>query len=221
MPTDESAHVGESNDENRAETDSSQGRRGFLKKAAVTGILGMAGTTIGTGAASVPETPESEHSGPFVDGNAVTADYSVDTRVSPTDDLNTRAQPGLGGEVVATMPPHATGVILSGPLQMDGYTWQIVGWDGNYYVGWCAAEYLDNVGSMPDPGYGGVVNATANLNTRAQPGLDGEVVTTVPDGSSGWVFYPRLEVGDYVWRPVVWDGSNYVGWCAGYLAIIA
>ncbi len=226
MVTDESTPVSESYDEIRTETDTAEGRRSFLKKAAATGIVGMMGTAVSTGAASATEPPKSAERSTSSDSlsseDAVTADYGRDTRVSPTDHLNIRSQPGLGGNVAVTMPPHATGTVLSSSLVMDGYTWQVVGWDGNYYIGWCATEYLSYVGDAPHDGYGAMVNAVANLNTRAKPGLDGEIVTTAPNGSDGWAYYPRLEIDGYDWRPVKWNDSNYVGWCAeDYLAIIA
>lgn len=210
----------QSTDENRAETNSSQGRRGFLKKVAATGILGMAGTAVGTGAASATETPKSaersERSDSFASGNAVTAGYVDNTGVSPTTHLNLRAQPGIGGEVVTTLPPHATGVILTDDtVEMDGYTWQIAAWDGTYYVGWCAIEYLFPISYTPKRVSLGAVVTSANLNTRTQPGLDGEVVTTVTSGSVGVAYSYDLVIDGYTWKPVWWDDNgNYAGWCA-------
>jgi hypothetical protein len=46
----------ESTEESRGEKAPLRGRRGFLKKAAVTGILGMSGVTVGTGAVSATKT---------------------------------------------------------------------------------------------------------------------------------------------------------------------
>ncbi|WP_129115700.1 glucosaminidase domain-containing protein [Halegenticoccus tardaugens] len=64
-------------------------------------------------------------------------------RVVATEGLNTREQPGLDSEVVATMAAGSVGEIVNGPTAADGYTWWGIHWLERDIWGWSVEQYLD------------------------------------------------------------------------------
>jgi hypothetical protein len=60
--------------------------------------------------------------------------------VVATGVLNLRAEPGLGGEIVATLSAGDWVAVLAGPTTVDGLAWYRIDTAG--VVGWSAADYL-------------------------------------------------------------------------------
>ena len=56
------------------------------------------------------------------------------------DQLSLRAQPGIGGALLAALPAGAEVLVLDGPQQADGLRWWRVRAGAN--EGWCAEQYL-------------------------------------------------------------------------------
>ena len=56
------------------------------------------------------------------------------------DQLSLRAEPGLGGVLLASLPTGTSVQILAGPQEADGYRWWRVRAGAN--EGWCAEQYL-------------------------------------------------------------------------------
>lgn len=62
------------------------------------------------------------------------------TAVVATDVLNLRAEPGLAGEIVATLAAGERVTLLAGPTTVDGFAWYRL--DAAGMVGWSAGEFL-------------------------------------------------------------------------------
>ncbi|RLC80787.1 MAG: hypothetical protein DRI61_04985, partial [Chloroflexi bacterium] len=76
------------------------------------------------------------------------ATFMASDVVRTTDDLNVREGPGLSYAVIDTMIKGNEGVVLSGPIEADGYNW----WYINYsvgVVGWSAENWLELAPTPP------------------------------------------------------------------------
>ncbi|MDT8305876.1 MAG: SH3 domain-containing protein [Anaerolineae bacterium] len=149
-----------------------------------------------------------------------------------TVNLNLRAEPGLAGQILATLP---AGTVVGFTGFMDGTgDWVQVDSEGNP-VGWVAARFLSNVpaelqvrpADVEDEGAAeetedvpedvfseDVVTATTtvNLNLRDAPGLAAVILDTLPAGSV--VGFTGFTDATGAWVQV--DAEGYpVGWVAG------
>ncbi|HKG25756.1 MAG TPA: SH3 domain-containing protein, partial [Thermomicrobiales bacterium] len=117
-----------------------------------------------------------------------------------TSDLNLRAGPSTGDDVLDVMPPGATVEILGDP-ENGFYPVRIDG-----AAGWAHGDYLDLGGdSEPRPAIG-EAGVTTDLNLRAGPStsddvlavmLPGDIVEILGDPESG--FYPVRYGGEEGW----------------------
>lgn len=154
-----------------------------------------------------------------------------DQRVVTSADLVVHDDHQLDAPDVWTAPEGSAGYVQAGPQQADGYTWWRVAFNSGE-SGWCVAKYLDaapidghGVGHDPeddggedggenDPAFvdGDVVQATASLNTRRQPGVDEELVDTVSQGAMAEVVNGPVDADGYTWWGLHWQTANVWGW---------
>jgi uncharacterized protein YgiM (DUF1202 family) len=139
------------------------------------------------------------------------------------DSVNLRAEPGLDGELLTTLPAGTSGTVLAGPETVDGSDWYQLDLGGN--TGWVAREFLAfgegataSVGSAgTDASTASTVSATvsaASLNVRDAAGLSGSVIATLAGGQSITVISGAVEADGYSWYQVETpDGTT--GWVAG------
>lgn len=89
-----------------------------------------------------------------------------------TTDLNLRAGPSTSAAVITVMPEGVT-VELPGETQNGFFR---TNWNG--HQGWAFADFIDT-------GIGGVlVTATTDLNLRAGPSVNDQVLLVIPSGAS-------------------------------------
>lgn len=62
--------------------------------------------------------------------------------VRTTAGINIRSQPTINSSIVRTVPKDSEGVVISGEVEADGYTWVNVKF-GPDTTGWCVKQYLD------------------------------------------------------------------------------
>lgn len=74
--------------------------------------------------------------------------FKISEVIRVTDDLNVRTGPGLSYTVSATMLKGNKGLILSGPINNDGYKWWKVHYDVGV-TGWSAENWLEQAPSPP------------------------------------------------------------------------
>lgn len=148
--------------------------------------------------------------------------------------LNVRDAPGLGGNVTTVVPEGATFTISGGPRAADGYTWYLVHsfgvalpLDGNQ--GWVAGEFLvydaavtgcEGQGPCPTGiGAGDVVRVvTDQLNLRAEPGLNADVLGVLTNGTTA-TFTGNGEYVDRIgWLEVETDAYG-TGWLASQFVV--
>lgn len=136
----------------------------------LSGAAALGGLLV-VGANMLPRVAAAQDASDFSPGDAV---------IVNTDALNLRSGPGLDDDVVTEMWYGTAGTIEDGPVAADGYTWyQLnIGVDG-----WAAGEYLQ----LQDDGEAGgqriqVVDGPLNIRTDAS--LSGDVITTVPTGTT-------------------------------------
>ncbi len=149
-----------------------------------------------------------------------------DQRVATTADLVIHTDPALSAPDVWTAPEGSGGYVRSGPRQADGYLW----WDVAFNAGergWCVEAYLDAApvdghgltpdADVPAPTFteGDAVRATAGLNTRRQPGVDGAVVGTVSSGARAEVVNGPVDADGYTWWGLHWTAADVWGWSVG------
>jgi uncharacterized protein YraI len=122
---------------------------------------------------------------------------------------NLRTKPSKNGEMLVTIPKYAI-VAPLGPTKgcgAESCAWVKVAWDG--YEGWSKGAYFE-----PALVVKGTAITNVNLNLRAAPGYDGEVLRVIPaggemkltgrqsfpwvsvsyQGTKGWVFAEFLTV---------------------------
>ncbi len=136
-----------------------------------------------------------------------------------TDALNVRVNVGVGADMVAVLPWGTQVTIVAGPIDWEGYTWyRIASHAGN---GWVAGEYLDYngvpLGDGPTNGITLGMTAIVNdgpVNLRAGPGVNTEIVTTLPTSTTMYVSDGPISGGDgWSWVYVTLTDSTK-GWVA-------
>jgi uncharacterized protein YgiM (DUF1202 family) len=139
-----------------------------------------------------------------------------------TDDLNLRDGPSLDADVLLVMP---TGAAISwDPTQGETNAYVAVTYDGT--DGWAASDYLYL--------YPGAATTTDNLNLRAEPSLDAELLLVMPAGTtvttiggpSNGFFEVRTDLGEHGWASAdyldisQWHGGD-VGFPIGAIVTVA
>ncbi len=155
------------------------------------------------------------------------------------DGVNVRAEPSLGGDIVATVPDGtvvALRVDVADTVRADGIRWWPVMVDGK--TGWIAGPWLmesdgrsaPSASDSPsresfDPEFGAgayvraVTDDETGVNVRSQPGLDGDVLTGIPHGRIAQVMDgPYRDADGGIWYKVT-DGETTGYASAEWLAI--
>ncbi|RME86106.1 MAG: SH3 domain-containing protein, partial [Caldilineae bacterium] len=83
-------------------------------------------------------TPTPQQLPPIAPGFFSSGDRAVVT--TPGATLKVRRSPGLSGTVIIGLFPGTEVLILSGPVELDGYTWWMV--ETEEVRGWVAGEFL-------------------------------------------------------------------------------
>ncbi|MEA2515496.1 MAG: hypothetical protein QOJ59_4985 [Thermomicrobiales bacterium] len=124
------------------------------------------------------------------------------------DDVRLRDAPGLGGDVITSVPEGSTVDVLDGPFTADdGSFWYEVA--ANERTGYIIADYLANPGNVSAAATGTTATTTDWLNLRAGPRSDQRVrLVMPPDATVEVIDGPRR--GFY---KVVYNGRN--GWAHG------
>jgi hypothetical protein len=133
-----------------------------------------------------------------------------------TDMLNIRAEPGLGGEVLATYGYGTVGNVLDGPAYADNYSWYQVTMFGEV-TGWAAGVYL--IPTTSDGGGTGrptIVVVDGPVNLRDGAGLSANILGTYPTGATGTYQGTgrAIEADGYQWINVRMDNDGQFGYMA-------
>lgn len=132
--------------------------------------------------------------------------------------LHLRRSPALAGDnsnVIMTLPEGSTASLVGGPTQADGYAWWNIQSSGQ--TGWAAVgDWL-----KPSDTNGlriGAEVAVANtsgvgLRLRGEPGIDGEIITTLAEGTGLTIISGPFYVDGHLW----WNVKSAAG--TGYCAV--
>lgn len=122
---------------------------------------------------------------------------------------NIRSKPSKNGEILTTAPKYAI-VAALGPAKgcgAESCAWVKVAYDG--VEGWSKGAYFE-----PALQIAGTAVANVNLNLRASPGYDGEVIAVIPAGGKMTLTGRQ----SYPWVSVNYKGKK--GWVyAEYLTV--
>jgi uncharacterized protein YgiM (DUF1202 family) len=167
-------------------------------------------------------------------GGQISTDLSMGQAVVvATDRLNLRVEPGLNGEVVVVLEEGQQATIVDGPFEVDGYAWYQLDADGT--VGWSASSFLAAADTATGDGttesdtdvsgdlaIGGETSGISigsvaivnddNVNLRAEPSLDAEVLLKLNSGTTATVLDGPVDADGYVWYQLDVDGTT--GWTA-------
>jgi hypothetical protein len=169
----------ESTEENRDETATSRSRRGFLKKAAVAGIIGMSGVTVGTEAVSATETTKSGH---FTEPTGSVNVTKPTKRVQITEDME-QVHIGTSTDSNSIVRTRDVGVAAYGYLEVEGVA--------DY------SNYTLNSGGSLSEWYG--VEPGDDLNTVVYGNAYGEIQDRYPgSGADEDGFYDAYIYENYV-----------------------
>ena len=132
------------------------------------------------------------------------------------EDLAYRDGPGLDTTVLAVLPYGTRGTLTDGPVAADGYTWYEFSVD-DYGAGWVAGEFLarlvDGAGGFAIGT--GVIVAADGLNLRAEPGLIGAILDTLPSGMQLMITDGPVVSDGITWYQVATeDVTEAAGWVA-------
>jgi N-acetylmuramoyl-L-alanine amidase len=125
--------------------------------------------------------------------------------------LNLREEPSTDGEIIDQLPEGTSVTVLFGPESADGIDWYEVDTD-DFGSGWVAGEFLVYPASEIEVG-DTVAVIDGTLNLRDEPGLDAEILDTLPDGTVLDVTDGPEEADGYTWFEVSNDDFG-PGWVA-------
>jgi len=81
---------------------------------------------------------------------AVAVHDGVTSTASPS--LNVRATPSTSGNIIYSVPPGTVGLVQSGPVVADGFTWWYISWASNPLTpGWSVQDYLSVIPPSTTP----------------------------------------------------------------------
>jgi subtilisin len=91
--------------------------------------------------------------------------------------LNLRSAPTTSGQVLAVLPQGATGTVVGGPQNANGFTWYQVSVSG-YPTGWVAGAYIEKTTTGPTP------TATRTPTTSPATSTPTRTPTRTPTGAA-------------------------------------
>jgi uncharacterized protein YgiM (DUF1202 family) len=140
-----------------------------------------------------------------------------------SDNLNLRDEAGLSGSPIGQLMEGDEAVVVSGPVEADGYTWYEL--DTDLGTGWSVDDFLTDTGNQDDGSSGGeddldqieigavVKVVDGELNLRESAGTGGTLITTLADGTELTVTDGPFSADGYTWFEV--NGDDGLGWVAG------
>jgi uncharacterized protein YgiM (DUF1202 family) len=135
------------------------------------------------------------------------------------DELNLRDGQGTGANVIEVLPAGTEVTFISLPANAsdDGIDWYNVELDDGT-TGWVAGEYLTPVGTSDSFTIGSTVEvATDEINLRAEPGLDAEILDVLPSATQAVIDSEPESLDGYTWYRINLDNGAEFGWVAGEL----
>ncbi len=140
--------------------------------------------------------------------------YEGDSVVVDTDSLNLREHPAIDGKVITQLGTGVPAVVVSGPHTADQFTWYEIEADGS--TGWAVGSFLagEDGGSQERVfaiGDGVYVNTDA-VNLRANPAIDGDVVTVLIQNASGSVLDGPQTADGHTWYQI--ETAEGTGWAS-------
>lgn len=136
-----------------------------------------------------------------------------------TDALNLRDGQGTNFDVIEVLPEGTEVTFVSLPASGtdDGHDWYNVDLDDGTN-GWVAGEFLSPVIDGDDFIVGSTVEvASDELNLRAEPGLDAEILDTLASGDQAVIDSTPEILDEYTWYRINIDEGAEFGWVAGEL----
>lgn len=105
--------------------------------------------------------------------------------VAPDDQLNIRAFPGAGSEIIGTLAPDATDIAVAGTrMEQDGSVWwQVLAPEG---TGWVNARYLTPVDVETPPEEIFPLRCVGTEPFWALETADGEAEFSMPEHAESW-----------------------------------
>lgn len=138
-----------------------------------------------------------------------------DTVYVNTEALNLRDSATISGSVMDVLATGATGTVVDGPVEADGYAWYQIDVDG--VTGWAVRDYLaygvsagatnQDIGSNLITGQITYVNTDA-LNVREVAGLDGSVIEKIYSNEAVTLTGTYQSVDGYDWALVQTASGN-------------
>jgi len=130
--------------------------------------------------------------------------------------LNVRSGPGLGYSVIDTMVYGQNGLIVDGPVYLNGYTWFELTYVGGASDGWVAGEFLALVSSGGGLAIGDMVSVSSGpLNVRSGPGTGYSIIDSMATGQNGLIVDGPVSANGYTWYKLDYVGGAVDGWVAG------
>jgi uncharacterized protein YgiM (DUF1202 family) len=135
--------------------------------------------------------------------------------VSDRDGVRLRTGPGLGSQVIASLPWETVGTVVGGARVSDAMTWieihtsQGTGWAGEPYFD--ATEATPSAPARFERGDQVRVN-TDSVNLREAPGTNQPVIRSLGNGITGTVTEPPSAESNLYWARI--DTAYGIGWVA-------
>jgi uncharacterized protein YgiM (DUF1202 family) len=135
--------------------------------------------------------------------------------VSDRAGVRLRTGPGLGSQVIVTLPWESLGTVVGNARVSDGITWIEI--HTGYGTGWAGESYFEASNAAPstparfERGDQVRVN-TGSVNLREGPGTDQPVIRSLGNGITGTVSEPPSEESNLYWARI--DTEYGIGWVA-------
>lgn len=135
--------------------------------------------------------------------------------VSDRDGVRLRTGPGLGSQIIASLPWETQGTVVGGARVSDGITWIEI--HTGLGTGWAGEPYFDASNATPSapPRFerGDEVRVnTDSVNLREAPGTNQPVIRGLGIGITGTVTEPPSEESNLYWARI--DTAYGIGWVA-------
>ena len=139
-----------------------------------------------------------------------------------TDGINLRAIPASDGDRITILYRNASGTVVEGPQEADGYIWYRI--ETSTGTGWGVGNFLSLDESDPAGiaafGIGDEVSvSTDRMHLRDAPGLAGTSTLVIVTGERGLVLDGPRTADGYVWYQVETEAGT--GWGVGSFLTLA